>query len=266
MPAPNRSVTGASAQVIQPMICILKGNLKYLEHWVRVARILKKHPNEEVAVWEHLVDDTSLKVKEGDRLAILAHGTKNYVGYGGVNGGDWFYDENMLGPEIRKLRKKGRLPDIKRIELLSCESGVGDKNSLAARLAKELEYKYNVWGYRGSGFSTAAGKNRASLDVHPEQDIEVDIETLKATHEKFGSFMREFEQTVAELESGKRLLSGELVRQMVEKFNSSGDEYSPDEDPPHKILETGRVIVEKETGHVFIKRHKEYGGGKTRVE
>jgi hypothetical protein len=261
MTAPALRATGARGQAIQPMICILKSNLKYLEHWVRVEQILRKRPDEEVAVWEHLVDDnSSMKVKENDRLAILGHGTTKYVGYGGHHGSDWFYEEHMISGDIKTLRKQKRLPEnFKRIELLSCESGVGDKNSLAARLAKKLNYQYTVWGYRGSSFTTLSGKNRATLDVQGEQDLEGLLQKAAEENTEFAEFMREFKTTVAELESGTRPLNGELIKETVKKF-ASFESASEGPDSPHQILPQGRLIVEK-GGGVFIKTHKEFEGG-----
>lgn len=259
--APKPRFRGTAGRVIQPMICIVKTNLRHLEHWVRVDSILRnpKHKDEEVVVWDDLVDNKSMRVQEGDRLALLGHGTPQYVGRGGVNGGAWNYDENLLEIDITKLAKKGRLPsDIKRIELLSCESGVGDTNSLAVRLARRLGNKYTVWGYRGSAFSTTSGKNRATLDAQPNRDVNDVLKDEMVTNDKLTAFMLKFNQIVDDIEQGRRPLSNALVRETVKELESCFNDNSPEVESPHNILPEGRLIVEKGTGHVLVKTH---GGG-----
>src|SRR5687768_12290623 len=146
-PNPRPMPRNANSGVIQPMIAILKDNLNDIHIWHQVYNMLKKHPDEEVEVLEHIK-----QVKPEDRLAIVGHGNEKTIG-------KW-YSPNILANQLGKMT----LPqDLKRIEILACRSGVGDQNSFAAGLFKQLMGKHNVVGYRGDNFTTGGGKNRAEV-------------------------------------------------------------------------------------------------------
>jgi hypothetical protein len=145
--------------VIQRVICILEDHLGDFSLWHQVYNMLKKHPEEDVQILEHVKG----KVKPGERLAIVGHGNTKVIG-------KW-YNPNILANTLGRLD----LPkDLKRIELLTCESGTGDERSYAAGLSQQLGRRYEVRGYRGYNFTTSEGKNRAEL---PSQSLSV-IEKL----------------------------------------------------------------------------------------
>lgn len=138
-------VLPANSGVIQPMIAILDDNLNDIHIWHQVFNMLKKHPEEDVEVLEHVKE-----IKPGDRLAIVGHGNEKKVGR--------WYSPNILANQLSKVK----LPEnLKRIELLACRSGVGDDNSFAAELSRQMMKKHPVVGYRGDNFTTGEGKNRA---------------------------------------------------------------------------------------------------------
>ncbi len=142
--APARVLPGNSG-VIQPMIAILDDNLNDIHIWHQVYNMLKKHPDEDVEVLEHVKE-----VKPGDRLAIVGHGSEKKIGR--------WYSPNILANQLGKIK----LPvNLKRIELLACRSGVGDENSFASELSRQMMKKHPVVGYRGDNFTTGEGKNRA---------------------------------------------------------------------------------------------------------
>ncbi len=143
---PAKPGTMRSSGVIQRMICIPEESLDDFDLWHQVHNMLKRHPNEDVRILE----DAKETVKPGDRLAIVAHGNAKKIGQ--------YYDVNTLAYRLGKLN----LPnDLKRIELISCQSGYGDEQSYAAALSKLLKFKHEIKGYRGMSYTTPEGRNRA---------------------------------------------------------------------------------------------------------
>ncbi|MDT4896879.1 MAG: hypothetical protein QOH25_1956 [Acidobacteriota bacterium] len=143
----QRSPLNPRAGVIQPMIGVLNDNLADIHIWHQVYNMLKKegHGAEDVEVFEHIKE-----VKSGDRLALVGHGNEKGIGR--------WYNPNILANSLNKIKLPG---DLKRIEILTCRSGVGDEKSFAAELSKQIMRKHPVVGYRGDNFTTGEGKNRA---------------------------------------------------------------------------------------------------------
>jgi hypothetical protein len=162
--------------VIQRVLCITEDNLDDFSIWHQVYNMLKKHPEEDVQILEQVKG----KVKPGERLAIVGHGNTRKIGR--------WYNPNILANTLGRLE----LPkDLKRVELLTCDSGTNDDKSYAAELSKQLYHRYEVRGYRGYNFTTGEGKNRAELPSESLSTVEqLDVYMTEAYY-KDPSFFNE---------------------------------------------------------------------------